>query len=194
MTMFGGILSVLEKIKVKNIFVGKQFEENSNYSKFLKIVKSKKIEVKTLCAGQKINLSKSTYIEVLWPDKDSKITQNLINNNALVFKLYNSNMSILFTGDIEEEAEKELVKKYKNKLSAQILKVAHHGSNSSSTREFINLVKPKIALIGVGKDNKYGHPSDETINLLKSINCKIYRTDENGEITIKNGKITTKLT
>ncbi len=70
--------------------------------------------------------------------------------------------------------------------------MAHHGSNTSSIREFIDAVKPQIALIGVGENNMYGHPSDEVISRLQSFGTKIYRTDECGEITIevnKNGKI-----
>ena len=115
------------------------------------------------------------------------VIQNAINNNSLVFKLRYRNFSMLFTGDIEEIAEKEILDKYKeNKefLKSTILKVAHHGSKTSSTKEFINIVKPKYAVIGVGKDNKFGHPSNVTIENLKTINTEIYRTDEMGEISI----------
>lgn len=187
--MFGGILYVLEKLKVDNILIGKQFVESANYIEFLKITKNKNI--KTLVAGEKIKLTNTVKIDVLWPDKNSKITENSINNNALVFKLDTNEKNILFTGDIEEETEKVLVQKYKNTntLKSDILKVAHHGSKSSSIQEFLDLVKPKIALIGVGKDNKYGHPDNNTIKKLENINCKIYRTDKMGEIILGNNKI-----
>lgn len=187
--MFGGILYVLEKLKVDNILIGKQFVESANYIEFLKITKNKNI--KTLVAGEKIKLTNTVQIDVLWPDKNSKITENSINNNALVFKLDTNEKTILFTGDIEEETEKVLVQKYKNTntLKSDILKVAHHGSKSSSIQEFLDLVKPKIALIGVGEDNKYGHPDNNTIRKLENINCKIYRTDKMGEIILGNNKI-----
>ena len=186
--MFGGILYVLEKLKVDNILIGKQFVESANYIEFLKITKNKNI--KTLVAGEKIKLTNTVQIDVLWPDKNSKITENSINNNALVFKLDTNEKTILFTGDIEEETEKVLVQKYKNTntLKSDILKVAHHGSKSSSIQEFLDLVKPKIALIGVGEDNKYGHPDNNTIKKLENINCKIYRTDKMGEIILVNNK------
>ncbi len=186
--MFGGILYVLEKLKVDNILIGKQFVESANYIEFLKITKNKNI--KTLVAGEKIKLTNTVQIDVLWPDKNSKITENSINNNALVFKLDTNEKTILFTGDIEEETEKVLVQKYKNTntLKSDILKVAHHGSKSSSIQEFLDLVKPKIALIGVGEDNKYGHPDNNTIKKLENINCKIYRTDKMGEIILGNNK------
>lgn len=187
--MFGGILYVLEKLKVDNILIGKQFVESANYIEFLKITKNKNI--KTLVAGEKIKLTNTVQIDVLWPDKNSKITENSINNNALVFKLDTNEKTILFTGDIEEETEKVLVQKYKNTntLKSDILKVAHHASKSSSIQEFLDLVKPKIALIGVGEDNKYGHPDNNTIRKLENINCKIYRTDKMGEIILGNNKI-----
>lgn len=188
-----GILSVLEEIKVNQVLIGKQFEQNSNYEKFKQIVREKNIKVKTLVAGQKVKLSKTTYIEVIWPEDKTSIEENSINNNALVFKFCAPQTSILFTGDIEEEAEEQIIEKYKNKLKSKILKVAHHGSSGSSTKEFIELVSPKIALIGVGKDNKYGHPGESTINLLKNISCNVYRTDLNGEISIINNQITTKI-
>lgn len=72
----------------------------------------------------------------------------------------------------------------KQKLKSDILKVAHHGSKTSSNEKFIKAVCPKIALIGVGKDNKFGHPNKTVIQRLKNINCKIYRTDECGEIEL----------
>lgn len=79
------------------------------------------------------------------------------------------------------------MKKYKdcpNILKSNILKVAHHGSKTSSTKEFLEKVKPNIVLIGVGKDNKFGHPNRSTLENLNLLGCKIYRTDEKGEIGI----------
>ena len=92
---------------------------------------------------------------------------------------------MLFTGDIEEIAEKELTKLHKNnELNADILKVAHHGSKTSTTKEFLDLVEPKIALIGVGKNNYFGHPNSEILEKLRLLEIKVFRTDECGEITI----------
>lgn len=121
------------------------------------------------------------------------ISKNAINNNSLVCKLVYKDFSMLFTGDIEEVAEKAILSEYgrtgANILNSTILKVAHHGSKTSSTIEFINAVNPKYALIGVGKNNKFGHPSDITISNLQSLNVQIYRTDQVGEIMIKtNGE------
>lgn len=92
-------------------------------------------------------------------------------------------------GDIEKEAEEKILMLYdKEKLKADILKVAHHGSKTSTTDEFLEAVSPQIALIGVGKNNTFGHPSSQVIESLESHNAKIYRTDEYGEIKITVGK------
>lgn len=179
-----GLLYIMQEIKVKNVLIGKQYEENENYKKFVNIIKEKNIKVKVVEAGSRISIERNLYFDVLWPDSDNIITQNAINNNSLVCKLVYKRFSILFTGDIEEIAEKAIIVKYKNQLKATVLKVAHHGSKTSSTIDFINAVNPKYALIGVGKDNKFGHPADITIQNLKAKNVKIYRTDEFGEVKI----------
>ena len=117
------------------------------------------------------------------------ISENAINNNSLVCKLVYKNFSMLFTGDIEEVAEKEILRFYENRLDllrSDCLKVAHHGSKTSSTLEFLNAVNPKMALIGVGKNNNFGHPAEVTLENLKSLNCKVYRTDEMGEICVRS--------
>ena len=94
------------------------------------------------------------------------------------------NFSILFTGDIEEIAERRILNLYSDKLKADILKVAHHGSKTSSSQEFLELIKPKIALIGVGKNNNFGHPNQDVLERLTDLGAKVYRTDKCGEITI----------
>ena len=188
-----GLLYLMEEIKVKNIIIGKQYQACDNYKKFIQIINNKNINVKVVEAGDRIEIEKEVYFDIIWPCSDIVISENAINNNSLVCKLVFKKFSMLYTGDIEEIAEKAIISKYKkigtNMLKSNILKVAHHGSKTSSTQEFLKLVKPQYALIGVGKDNKFGHPSDITIENLKLNSIKIFRTDEMGEISIKsNGK------
>ena len=188
MIMFGGLLYIMQEIKVNNVIIGKQYEKCENYTKFIEIVKKKNIKVNVVEAGQKINIERNLFFDVLWPCSDNMISENAINNNSLVCKIKYKNFSMLFTGDIEEIAEKAILAKYsknKNILKADVLKVAHHGSKTSSTIDFLKAVKPNYAVIGVGKDNNFGHPSDITIQNLKDMGVKIYRTDEIGEIEIK---------
>ena len=183
----------MKKMKIKNVIIGEQYETYENYEEFLEIVKEKKTNVKVVNAESKIKIEDKLYFDVIWPNKKNMISKNAINNNSLVCKLVYKDFSMLFTGDIEEVAEKAILSEYgrtgANILNSTILKVAHHGSKTSSTIEFINAVNPKYALIGVGKNNKSGHPSDITISNLQSLNVQIYRTDQVGEIMIKtNGE------
>ena len=188
----GGILTLLEELKVKKVFIAKQGENSDNYKKFLNIIKQKKVDVKIVRMGEKINIEKNILFEIIFPE-NKLIKENTLNNNSIVTKLKYKDFSCLFTGDIEKIAEQEILKQ--DNLKSTILKVAHHGSKTSSTFDFLKRVKPKVALIGVGKDNSFGHPSEETIENLTKIKSEIYRTDENGEINIyinKRGKIKIK--
>lgn len=182
----GGILYLMEHIKVKNIIISKQGKESSNYNKFKNIVLDKGISVIFVKKGDKIKIDNETYMDILFPGNNF-ISDNILNNNSIVTKICYNNFSILFTGDVEGIAENEICREYNttDKLKANILKVAHHGSKTSSTAEFIKMVKPQIALIGVGEKNKFGHPNDGVIQRLKNMNTKIYRTDKMGEIEIQ---------
>ena len=180
----GGILELLEEIKVEKIIISKQIQVTEQYIKLLEIAQNKKIKILQVQIGDKIKIENNLTIDILFPDVE-QITENAINNNSIVAKITYKNFKMLFTGDIEEIAEKELIKLYKNnELNVDILKVAHHGSKTSTTKEFLDLVSPKIALIGVGENNKFGHPNKEVLERLIGLGVKIYKTDESGEITI----------
>ena len=186
---------MMENYNVKNVIISKQPEISENFKKFQKIVKDKKINVMVVNKGDNLKIEKDVYLQILWPDGKKFIQDNALNNNSLVFKLNYKKFSAIFTGDIEEIAEKAILNEYKDNLDtlkADILKVGHHGSKTSSTEEFIKAINSKIALIGVGENNKFGHPSNEVLKRIKSYGTNIYRTDEMGEIDIliKNtGKI-----
>ena len=184
----GGLLTILEEIKVEKVLIAKQEEQSENYKRFLNIVKEKNIPVIIGKEGEKINIEKDLYLDILFPESE-QIEENMINNNSLVFNMHYNNFSMLFTGDIEEIAEKRIIEiTNKSRLKADIIKIPHHGSKTSSTRELLERVLPKIALIGVGKDNLFGHPSSETIDKLNELKIKTYRTDINGEIMINVNK------
>ena len=149
-----------------------------------------KLNVKQLVikAGDVLKFDKYTSFKVLWPDTNL-LQESPLNNNSIVARLEYKSFSMLFTGDIEALAEKQIVARYKSEeLKSDILKVAHHGSKTSSTNEFINKIKPQISIIGVGENNKFGHPNTQTLQTLQSYGSKIYRTDTAGEITIKVNK------
>lgn len=169
----GGILTILEELNVKQVLISKQVEYSENYNKFLDIIKKRNIKIKIVEEGNTINIDKDTYLDILWPE-EKQIKDNVLNNNSLIVRLCYKNFKMLFTGDIEEIAEQRLLQKYENteKLTADILKVAHHGSKSSSIAEFLEKVNPRIALIGVGKNNKFGHPNAGVLDRLNMLRNK----------------------
>ena len=166
----GGILKILETLKVGQVMITKQGETSENTAKFFHIVHQKNIPVKVVQKGDRIMIEKNLYVDILWPTQ-SLIQENILNNNAMVARLKYHNFTMLLTGDIEEEAEQMLVSNNKtnNLLQSTVLKVGHHGSKSSSTEEFLECIQPKVAFIGVGKDNKYGHPHQEVLERLQTI-------------------------
>lgn len=161
-----GLIEIIEKMRVENIVMSKQSKESEEYKKILEIIKQKNIKVSSVKAEDKIIIEKKLYIKILNPAEKFEFQD--LNNNAIVAKLVYKNFSMLFTGDIEK-AEENLAKKYKNELKSTILKVAHHGSKTSTSEEFLKYVEPQIALIGVGENNKFGHPNQITIEKLKNI-------------------------
>ena len=180
----GGILTIMEKVKVKNIIISEQAEHSENYERFKKLMIHKRIRLIEVKKGDKIKIGRYSEFKILFPTS-RLLSENPLNNNSIVAQFNYNNFKMLFTGDIEKLAEQQILKTEKAEIRADILKVAHHGSKTSSIPEFIKAVRPKIALIGVGKNNTFGHPNQQTIKNLENIKCRIYRTDLQGEIIIK---------
>lgn len=187
-----GFVFLLKNMKVKNVIISEQYKTSSIYEQFKQICKKQNIQIIYVRSGDEIRI-KDLAFKILHPkSKENQISENPLNNNAIVCMVKYKNRRILFTGDIEKVAENEMVKEYTNGLKADILKVGHHGSKTSTTKEFLDLINPSVALIGVGKNNKFGHPNEDVIKRLEEKNIQIYRTDEMGEISViidKNGKI-----
>ena len=177
-----GFEYVLENLKVKNVIISKQSETSENFKQIMKIIRKKRINLIVVQKGSKIKIDNFTTVDIISPHSEN-IADNM-NDNSIVAKLEAYNFSILFTGDASEKIEKELIKEKIN-LKSDILKVSHHGSKTGTSEEFLKSVKPKIALIGVGENNKFGHPTKDVIKRLTENKVKIYRTDTDGEIRIK---------
>lgn len=181
---------IMEKLNVENIVISRQVENCQELEEVVKVAHKEKVNILLIKAGDIINVDKDVYIKILWPGSSTYVKENPCNNNSIVAKICYKNFNILFTGDIEQIAEEEILKTHsREELQSTIIKIAHHGSKTSSTMDFLKTVQPKLALIGVGENNKFGHPSTEVLKRLEEINCNVYRTDESGEIIIKsNGK------
>ena len=170
---------IINNIKV-NYVIFNVGDNNDLERKIIKILKKKKINYSK--GLEKININEYKLQSLNTKDCNDE------NNNSNVIYLNYSNYKFLFMGDAGVEVEEELIQKY-NLKNIDVLKVGHHGSKTSSGKEFINEVNPKHSIISVGKNNRYGHPNKEVLNNLEQ--SKIYRTDQDGSIMfkIKNNKL-----
>lgn len=179
-----GIISIIENFDVGEIIIGK-CNNIDLYNLFLEKASKKGIEVEEVCIGTSIEIDDIVF-DIIYPSKNNLDVNE--NENSLVLRMKYFDTSMLFTGDLESEGETNI----SSDIKSNILKVGHHGSKTSTSEEFLKKVSPQIALIGVGKNNSYGHPNDEVLDRLEKINCNIFRTDYYGEIMMKiykNGKI-----
>ena len=183
-----GLLPLLEELKVNMILDSGLTCDLSEYEEFISLTLKKGVPYHKAKAGDNFIFSNDLEIFLLNPLYDSDFYKEPdFNNASIVVKLFYKNANFLFSGDIEELAEKKLLV-WQNILQSDILKVGHHGSSTSTTLEFLDKVNPSIAVITVGKNN-FGHPSQKVIERLEDRNIKIYRTDEDGTIIIRtNGQ------
>ncbi|OGM89646.1 hypothetical protein A3J77_01650 [Candidatus Wolfebacteria bacterium RBG_13_41_7] len=177
---FGGLINIMKRYKVGAFIFNGETKDSNGFSDLEKIIQENKIKIIVISEGDKIKYLEN-YFDVLSPPKD--LSSMATNESGLVLKLTSRNIKALFTADIGEKTEKDLIRKYGDYLKADILKVAHHGSKFSSSENFLAMVSPKISIFEVGK-NSYGHPNAGVIERLKNIGSKIFRTDQNGTIKI----------
>lgn len=173
----GGASKLLDEIKAETILLSREEKSNPIIENILKKSIDYNIKIKYLKADDSFNLGEFTSIYILSPSNISSDP----NQNSLVFLMKYDNYSFLFTGDADSSVEKNILSKY-NLEHCNFLKVAHHGSKTSSSEEFISTINPDISVISCGYKNKYGHPNEETIASLEKYNSKIYRTDLDGDI------------
>jgi competence protein ComEC len=183
-----GLLPVLKEFKVDMVLDSGLICDLSAYKEFISLIQKKGIPYHQAKAGDNFVFSNNLEIFLLNPLYNSDFySESDFNNASIVVKLFYKNTDFLFTGDIEEAAEKKLLI-WQNILQSAVLKVSHHGSSTSTNLEFLNKVDPSIAVITVGK-NHFGHPSKKIIERLEDKNIQIYRTDEDGTIIIRtNGR------
>lgn len=177
-----GLVEVLKRYHVERIVYPDFSSDQPLYTEWQQIIKDKRINVTLAQTGQQISLGDGVQIDVLNPTLPASFEAGS-DDNGVVARLSMGKTSFLLTADISWQAEYYLIA-HRADLGSTVLKVAHHGSASSTTAEFLAVVKPQIAVISVGKDNKYGHPTPETLNRLDAgISEKnVYRTDEVGTI------------
>lgn len=176
----GGLVGVLKQIPVKEVIDPGVAHTSQTYENNLTIIDEKDIKFTAGRAGMTRNLGGGATMKILHPDSPSR---HDLNNASIVVKIDFGRVSFLLTGDAGSEAEKEMRGRVYN-LRSTVLKVGHHGSSSSTSREFLNAVRPKVAVISVGTANAYDHPHDETLQNLANAGADIFRTDLQGTIII----------
>ena len=179
-----GLVEVVQRYEVRQVLFSDLDGDSLIYDEWLKVIQEKGIKGIVARAGQQIYFGEGVIMEVLNPQMPRLAdTQSDTDNNAVVLRLSLGNVSFLLTADIMREAELELVTR-RSSLKSTVLKVAHHGSDTSTTPEFLAVVNSRLAVISSGKDNPFGHPSDKVMERLTGRvgEENIYRTDEHGTI------------
>jgi len=179
-----GLIQIIKNYKIKNILYTGIVGDSPAYLELLEEIEKKKIPILIPQKNQSIKLGNNCDLNILFPWESllNKETDNL-NNSSIISQLNCQNSKFLFMGDAEIKVENKLLEKGLD-LKSDVLKVGHHGSITSSQQEFLEKVSPKIAIIMVGKNNKFNHPSSRVLKRLERIKTKTFRTDLDGTITI----------
>jgi competence protein ComEC len=180
----GGLPDVLSNYEVGIVMEPGVESDTSIYKEFEKIIREKNIKKILARRGMRIELSDGAYLLILFPDRD--MTGSDSNDASIVAKLVYGDTSFLFTGDSPKKIESYLISTDAGSLDSDVLKAGHHGSKTSSSQEFVAAVSPEYAVISVGKDNKYGHPNQETLDTFKNFGSQILRTDLLGTIDMSS--------
>lgn len=183
----GGLAEIIRGIQVQSVYAPRITHTTEAYKQFLLSVKEKSLKIKVAKNGVQIpTKTDGLTLDFISPTKD--YSKSDLNDWSAVLKMTHGEKKFLFTGDAETPAEDDMMTA--NVLEPiDVLKVSHHGAAEASNTNYLQQIKPKIAVISVGKDNRYDHPTDVVLQRLKKIGTKIYRTDQHGSIIfISDGK------
>lgn len=183
-----GLSAVARNFRVRTAIFGRTPENDNDFIELSEVLRKRKIPIYVASRGEILNFGE-VFIEILYPEKDETSGAASDNNHSVVLRVIYGERKFLLTGDIEKETEKELVADSPEILQADVVKVAHHGSRTSSTENFINLSKAKVAVISVGRESPFGHPKPEVVERWKKSGAKVLTTGDNGAISFStNGK------
>ena len=183
----GNMDTIIKRYNIGSFYSPKVITSSTTFENMISALVDKNLKINVLKKGVKgIDLGKNTEIEVFSPLEN--ISSDNLNDYSPIIKITFLDNSFLFTGDAEISTE-DTVLSENNNLNCDILKVGHHGSSTSTSTDFLISTNPSVAIISVGKNNSYGHPTSETLSLLNSYNIRTIRTDINGTvIAISDGK------
>ncbi|CDM68180.1 Metallo-beta-lactamase family protein [Clostridium bornimense] len=177
----GGMTEVFSRYDVKEFYMPPVVHTTQAFESMLNAIVKEGIKAKPIKEGTHLDLGSNATIDVYSPI--DSVYEDL-NDYSTIMKLTFGDTKLIFTGDAESYAEKEVVAKHSEDLKGEVLKFAHHGSRTSSTDEFIKAVSPKYGIICCGEDNNYGHPHKETVDTISKYDIDTYRTDKQGEIEV----------
>ena len=178
---FGGFNNLIQNIKIDNLLINKSSAPDSQqqeFNKLLQVANQSKVNIIEPKIGTCFNIGDAK-LKVLYTD----LSANKENNRSIITMLYMGGKKILLTGDAESTVEKHISQTID--IDCDILKVGHHGSYTSTTERLLNAATPTVAIVSVGYDNIYKHPSDWALLRLKYAGVNLYRTDLDGDIYIK---------
>ena len=182
-----GLVDVLKDYKVDEIYYTGVSHTAPDYIEWLKEVREKNIPINIVKKALTLNLEPDLNLEFLYPfdhDFTNEVIDDL-NNSSIVNKLIYKNTKFLFTGDAAEAEESEILQSGQD-ISADVLKVGHHGSKTSTSDAFLKAINPVYAIISVGLGNSFGHPHYRTLSKLNDLGAKVLRTDEKGTIIMQS--------
>jgi len=188
-----GLIDVIKRYQVKEILYSGVIHNSPNFLAWLELIKNKKIKLTIIDRPQTVKLSQNCQLDIIYP-QESFLGQEVenLNNTSLTFKLIYGQTKFLFTGDLEQLAEEKILASAVN-LQADVLKVGHHGSDTSSSQAFLDKIQPQLAVISVGKDNDFGFPSLRVIKRLERLGAQILRTDQAGTIKLVSDGVKVEL-
>lgn len=178
---YGGFETLLQEVRVDNLLIHEHFFDSPVWEIFESLIEEYEVELTLVADTMQIALS-TVELKVIHPDDN--YSHSNINNLSIVTRLEYQNFSTLFTGDIEVNAEEYLVSNYSEYLDCHILKVAHHGSKSSTTEQFLNYSKPEYAFIPTSLQNRFNFPHDETIQNLANLEDRLFIAGKDGAVVV----------
>jgi competence protein ComEC len=176
---YGGLAAVLRNFSVGEFWVGHD-ADSAGYRALLAEVRARGVPIIHRAKGEQFNWG-GVHLGLLWPANDDPV-KTASNDDSLVMRLEDGREAILLAGDIENPVERTLTADG-DPLSADFLKVPHHGSKTSTTENFLDAVHPRFAAISVGEGNPFGHPNTEVLDRINQEGARLYRTDRDGAIT-----------
>lgn len=186
----GNMASIINSFEINNFYAPKKYSVSKSFEEMIIALKDNNLKIIPAKSNVNFSLGKNAKCEIIAPNSN---TYEKTNDYSVILKLTYGDTKFLFTGDAEKVSEREVIYNEFD-INCDVLKVGHHGSNSSSSPEFLKKITPKVAIISCGKNNNFDHPHKETLSNLKKFKCRIYRTDIEGTIILmSDGKNISKL-